>query len=64
MIRRRTPGRTLASAMDWARYLADRLIVIPAADLLPRGWALAVADLVGYIEALVPAGTTATARER
>lgn len=49
--------------MDWARYLADRLIVIPAADLLPRGWALAVADLVGYIEALVPAGTTATARK-
>lgn len=62
MKRRGGLGRALASVMDWARYLADRLIVIPAADLLPRGSALAVADLIGYIDALVPAGTTATAR--
>lgn len=49
-------------ALEWARYLADRLLIVPAADLLPRGAALRVADLVGATEARIPSRGARLAR--
>ncbi len=51
-------ARTLfAPIAGWLRYLLERVVVLPAADLLPRRWALRVADVVGFVDLLVPSTT-------
>ncbi|HEX5475182.1 MAG TPA: hypothetical protein VFX12_11010, partial [Vicinamibacterales bacterium] len=55
----RTPN---LHALDWARYLADRLLIVPAADFLPRRAALRVADLVGAAEVHIPSRSARLAR--
>ena len=42
--------------LEWVRYLSERLVVVPAADVLPRAWALRVADIVGFLDAFTPQG--------
>lgn len=47
---------------EWARYLAERLLVLPAAHWLPRMWAMRVADAIGWVEARLPIEGTRVAR--
>lgn len=48
---------------EWGRYFADGLMVIPAAAILPPRLALAVADLVGFVDAVVPSPASRMARK-
>jgi lauroyl/myristoyl acyltransferase len=47
---------------EWLRYLSERYVVLPAADRLPRSWALRVADVIGFLDAVAPLQAGATAR--
>lgn len=52
-------GRALVGAsVGWVRYGLERFVVLPAADVLPRRWALRVADAVGFLDLLMPATTS------
>jgi lauroyl/myristoyl acyltransferase len=50
------------AAPEWLRFLAERCLVVPAAAYLPRSWAFAVADAVGWAEARLPIEGTRVAR--
>jgi lauroyl/myristoyl acyltransferase len=47
---------------DWARYFYERCVLMPAADLLPRAAAIALADAAGFVDALLPSEATIVAR--
>ncbi len=52
--------RSRLSPAAWARYLYELCVLVPAARLLPRRLALALADASGYLQASLPnAGATA-----
>jgi lauroyl/myristoyl acyltransferase len=52
--------RSRLSPAAWARYIYELCVLVPAARLLPRAWALALADASGYLQASLPnAGATA-----
>ncbi|MBF6601170.1 MAG: hypothetical protein IVW36_11735 [Dehalococcoidia bacterium] len=61
-MRQQLRGRhTLGSVAEWCRYLFERGLLMPAADLLPRRSALALADLSGFVGALLPTSAARTA---
>lgn len=51
---RRTLRTTIQRLPEWARYFSELYALLPAADRLPRGWALRLADGIGWAEALTP----------
>ena len=56
------PAHDLFSALEWARFFAERFVLLPAATWLPAGAALAVADAVGAADAFLPSGTRTVTR--
>ena len=44
--------------VGWVRYGLERFVVLPAADVLPRRWALRVADALGFLDLVMPATTS------
>ena len=51
--------RTLFGPLaGWLRYGIERFVVLPAADVLPRRWALFVADAAGFLDAALPSTTS------
>jgi lauroyl/myristoyl acyltransferase len=54
--------RAFSLTLAWFRYLYEWLLLVPAARLLPKRAAYAIADLAGLIDAVVPSEAARTAR--
>lgn len=57
------PGGAIGRPAEWLRYLTERCLIVPAADILPRRAALFLADAAGFVDALVPTATARIARQ-
>lgn len=55
------PRETL-NIVEWLRFLAERFVLIPAATWLPLPVAVAIADAIGALDALLPTETSRSAR--
>ena len=56
------PGR-IGQPAEWLRYLTERCVIIPAADVLPKRAALFLADAIGFVDAMLPTETGRIARQ-
>jgi lauroyl/myristoyl acyltransferase len=54
--------RAFGLALAWFRYLYEWLLLLPAARMLPKRAAYAIADLAGLVDAVVPSEAARTAR--
>ena len=52
-----TKLRETSNAVEWARLLAERFVLFPAAACLPAPWALRIADGIGAVDAAIPVKT-------
>lgn len=48
------PVRDALAGAEWARFLAEWLLLVPAARYLPLPAALSIADAIGIVDSLVP----------